>query len=1013
MRRVPQDRPIVMSHETMKTAEGPGPLNRGRKPSGKVARFTFPIVIVAILGVAGGTAAWVRSKEHFQRELGEARKEMEAGLFGLAGKRLNLLAEERPGQPEVAYELGRCLAARGQMDAALKLWAKVPANSEWAGPAAVEFAQGAISLGRLAEAERSLRQAVTRRGPEQSVLRRLLLTLLGQMGRIAEARQLIASLWQDTSGVSGEDSEDRLRLLREHMGLELETFPLEWNLSQLGDGTAGTAAEDLQFLSLARAHLETEAGQFDLAKRELEGCRARRPDDPLAWKASLRWALAAGRADAAGEAMDHLPDNQFTGPEGATLLAWFARQRHDEAAEGQALEELLAMTPADIPSLTRLAEILAHRGESAEARTLTSRKVALDAALDRYTRLYREDRLAEHLPELASLAEQLGRRFEARGFWELVRRRDSVIREAVEALSRLAELESGRQPSAGKTARVLADLRAAARDGSGSEERAVGEALLIPQFEDRSETSGLAEFVQDNGVTPDHQLPEMSSGGVALLDFDGDGWLDVFCVGGGRFPPETGASAQGDRLFRNRGDGTFLDVTEKSRIGAMPRGYGHGVAVGDYDNDGHPDLFVTRWRSYALYRNRGDGTFEDRTAQAGLDGDRDWPTSAAFADLDNDGDLDLYVCHYGVWDSSHPKICKDPSGQIVLACDPRGIESRPDHLFRNDAGRFADVTRQAGIVDRDGRGLGVVAADLDEDGRVDLVVANDTTANFLFLNRGGFRFEEGGHAAGVAASAQGGYQAGMGVACGDLDGDGRIDLAVTNYYGESTSFFHNLGGGLFADHTTASGLAAPSRHRLGFGVACLDANNDGWVDLMTANGYVSDSRPLFPYAMTAQLFLGTGSGKLRDATALAGPPFQQLHVGRGLAIGDLDNDGRVDAVMVSQNEPLVVFHNVSARVPGRSHFITLKLEGTKSNRDGVGAVVTLKSSGNSRIATRFGGGSFQSAGDPRLHFGLGASDRVESIEIRWPSGRVDRHQDVAGDRGYLVRESDNSLQILF
>ncbi len=418
----------------------------------------------------------------------------------------------------------------------------------------------------------------------------------------------------------------------------------------------------------------------------------------------------------------------------------------------------------------------------------------------------------------------------------------------------------------------------------------------------------------------------MASGGVGLLDYDGDGFLDVYCVQGGHFPPAAAAGPQtrpastsaGDRLFRNRGDGTFEDVTSRSGIAAMPRGYGHGVAVGDYDNDGRPDLFVTRWRSYALYRNRGDGTFADVTRTARLDGDRDWPTSAAFADLDNDGDLDLYVCHYGEWDPSNPLICKDPSGANVVTCDPRSIRALPDHVFRNDAGRFVYVTAEAGIVDHDGRGFGVVAADLDDDGRVDLFVANDSTANALYRNKGGFRFEEVGHEAGVAANAGGGYQAGMGVACGDLDGDGRLDLAVTNFYGESTTLFRNLGGGLFADYTAAAGLAAPSRHRLGFGIAFLDANSDGWLDLITANGHISDQRPLFPYAMSPQLFLGGPEGRLEDVTAEAGPPFGHLSVGRGLAVGDLDNDGRTDALMVAQNEPMVDFRNRTRAPPAIS-----------------------------------------------------------------------------------------------
>ncbi len=295
-----------------------------------------------------------------------------------------------------------------------------------------------------------------------------------------------------------------------------------------------------------------------------------------------------------------------------------------------------------------------------------------------------------------------------------------------------------------------------------------------------------------------------------------------------------------------------------------------------------------------------------------------------------------------------------------------------------------------------------MAADVNGDGLVDLFVANDSTANFLFQNQGGFRFNEVGHFAGVAANAEGGYQAGMGVACGDLDGDGLLDLAVTNFYGQSTSFFQNLGHGLFADHTAEIGLLAPSRNVLGFGVAFWDANNDGWLDVMTANGHVSDMRPILPFAMTAQLYLGGASHRLTDVSARAGPAFQQLYVGRGLAIGDLDNDGRLDAVMVSQNGPTVFFHNSKHSVPG--HFVTFGLEGKKSNRDGVGAQIALKAGGRVQKQVRFGGGSYQSASDHRLHFGLGDSRQDVSVEVRWPSGQVDHHQRLATDRFYRLIE---------
>ena len=315
-----------------------------------------------------------------------------------------------------------------------------------------------------------------------------------------------------------------------------------------------------------------------------------------------------------------------------------------------------------------------------------------------------------------------------------------------------------------------------------------------------------------------------------------------------------------------------------------------------------------------------------------------------------------------------------------------------------------DVSREAGLDDRDGRGLGVLAADLDDDGRVELFVANDMTANYLFKNRGGLTIEDVGLGSGVASNAYGGYQAGMGVACGDLDGDGKPDLAVTNFFNESTTFFRNLGQGFFGDHTAAIGLAAPSRYVLGFGIAMLVVDRDGWLDMMTANGHVFDGRPQFPWKMPVQIYRNDGGAnpKLSEVSAEAGPPFRVERMGRGLAAGDLDNDGRIDALIVSQNEPLAYFHNLTEG----GHFLTLKLEGTQSNRDAVGARVTVTAGGRSRIAQRIGGGSYQSAGDPRLHFGLGESTEIEEIEVRWPSGAVDRHAGLVADRAYLIREGE-------
>ena len=408
-------------------------------------------------------------------------------------------------------------------------------------------------------------------------------------------------------------------------------------------------------------------------------------------------------------------------------------------------------------------------------------------------------------------------------------------------------------------------------------------------------------------------------GGVALLDFDGDGWLDIYAVQGGPFPRRRTRPPFGDRLFRNRGDGRFDDATDASGLARLPGGYGYGVAVGDFDNDGRPDLFVTRWRSYALYHNLGDGRFEDVTARAGLGGDRDWPTSAAWADLDNDGDLDLYVCHYLKWDEAQPDALRLSAHRPgTTYCDPRRFPSLPDHVFRNDGGRFVDVTEQAGIVDREGRGLGVVAADLDDDGKIDLFVANDTTANYFFRNRGGFRFTEEGLESGLAASATAATWRGWAwLAATSTATAGSTWPSPTSWTNRPRSI--TIMAGVFQRPAPSAGLAAPTRFVLGFGLAALDANNDGRLDLAQANGHVDDYRPSVPYAMPAQLFLSDGAGS--SSTSRTGrAPWQVPRLGRGLAVGDLDNDGRTDVVIVAQDAPLALLHNRAAfqTTPSRS-----------------------------------------------------------------------------------------------
>ncbi len=961
--------------------------------------YQFVAVLAAVLlAVMGWLAYGAISERTLQTRLAEAIHELESGNVEQARHRLEYLANHYPRRAEVFFHLGESELASGRVDQAKAAWSQVPSGTAFSAQVALAQAQLALQAGQFSTAEQFLKQGLAETGPSAMGVRRLLLVILVQEGRSTEARRLI----EDRLNEPGLSTSDLVALIHDHMALDLDAVPLAENLEFLGRADA-TGSDDVG-LWLARANLALKTGKLEEAERWLDAAVVRNGDDAGVWRARLEWAQAAGRLDRAAQALNHLTTTDLAPDEIAGLGAWLAQREGDSVAEEKALNAASSASPGDLSVLERLAELAFERGDADLGRRLRLRKSELDRKKDRYRWLFKDGKFESNALEMAKLAAGLGREVEARALLELA----ALTGPADPALKDIRERLGQPGPPATESNQPLSTIFASSLGRRAAPATSPGLSSAAIRFEDHTAAAGLASFVQKNGQSPERQLPEMSCGGVGVLDYDGDGFLDVYAIQGGPFPPPAESGLQGDRLFRNRRDGTFEDVTVKSGLSAMAGGYGHGVSVGDFDNDGHPDIFLTRWRSYALYRNRGDGTFEDVTAKAGLSGDRDWPTSSAFADLDNDGDLDLYVCHYGVWDSLHPMICKDPTGRIVVACDPRAIESRPDHLFRNDHGRFVDVTDQAGIVDRDGHGLGVVIADFDGDGLSEIFVANDSTANFYFHNLGGFRFEEVGHSAGVAANAGGGYQAGMGVACGDWDGDGRIDLAVTNFYGESTTLFHNLGGGLFIDHTAAAGLAAPSRYFLGFGAVFFDANNDGRLDLMTANGHVSDLRPQLPYQMPARLYQGRAGGRLTDTSATAGAPFQELHVGRGLAVGDLDNDGRLDALMCSHNERLTYFHNRTE--PAGEHYLILQLEGTKSNRDAVGAVVTITAGARKQVAHRFGGGSFQSAGDHRLHFGLSWADRAELVEVRWPSGRSDRYENVPAGRCHRLKEGDGASE---
>jgi hypothetical protein len=508
-------------------------------------------------------------------------------------------------------------------------------------------------------------------------------------------------------------------------------------------------------------------------------------------------------------------------------------------------------------------------------------------------------------------------------------------------------------------------------------ESAKGPGAIV--FREVPAASGIV-FRFDNGSRGLHDLPEIMGGGVAIFDADGDGQLDVYFCNGGPIDAAPGKPDPPCRLYRNKGGWQFEDITD--RAGAPGPSYAMGAAVGDYDADGRLDLFVTGWRDQRLYRNLGGGRFVDVTRGAGLTSEN-WSTAAAFADLDGDGDQDLFVANYLEFDPKSPPFCAAPDGRRDY-CGPEDFPAQADRLYRNNGdGTFTDVSKSAGIDLREGRSLGVIVAELTGDHRPDIYVANDSSPCWLFANRGNLRFEEIGEESGLARDGRGEVLSGMGVALGDLDGDGLCDLAVTNFHDRSTIAFRAQGRprGAYRDASSWLGLIAATRRVLGFGVALVDFDGDGHVDLLQTNGHVLDRGRLgIPFAMRPMLLRGAGA-PLQDVSSTAGDWFDRPILGRGLAIGDLDGDGRPDVAAAALDAPAALLQNISRG----GHFLNLELL-DRTGRPAFGARVRVTAGGRIQVGELVAGGSYLAVSEPRVCFGLGQATVVGRIEVDWPWG---------------------------
>jgi enediyne biosynthesis protein E4 len=524
------------------------------------------------------------------------------------------------------------------------------------------------------------------------------------------------------------------------------------------------------------------------------------------------------------------------------------------------------------------------------------------------------------------------------------------------------------------------------------------------QFRDVTQQAGI-RFVHNNGGFGKKYLPETMGPGVAFIDYDNDGWPDIFLVNGMDWPGH-GQKHSTPKLYHNNHDGTFTDVTQKAGLDVEL--FGMGVAVGDYDNDGYDDLFVTAYGQNRLFHNNGNGTFTDMTQKAGLQGPKEFSTSAAWIDYDKDGHLDLVVGNYVQWTPETDLYCT-LDGKSKSYCTPESYKGTAVRLWHNRGnGTFEDVTQKAGLGDATSKTLGVTVLDYDNDGWPDLLFSNDTQPNKLYRNNGNGTFTEKAVVAGVAFSEDGVARAGMGVDAADYDHSGYASVLITNFSNQMISLYHNEGKGLFVDEAPRSEIGRASLLTLGFGCFFLDYDLDGWPDVLIANGHIDADiqrvQPSVKYAMPPHLFRNVGKGRFEEVTKSLGPSFASPRVGRGAAYADINNDGRLDLLLSTNGGKVYLFRNEAQGAAAANRSLRIKLMGTKSNRDGIGATAKLTAGGETQTEMLRSGSSYLSASELVLTFGLGSLDKADSIEIRWPSGQVDRLSAVAAGATITVTE---------
>ena len=909
---------------------------------------------------------------------------------------LQLIARDGPSVA-VLLVAGEAATKQGRLTEALGYYAQMPADGGQ--EAAVGFAAAGdilLQMHRASAAETQFRRALAV-DLELLFAHNRLSYLLGIEGRRFESLPHLFALLR-----AGQCSIETLMLLGNHAATveasgELEQFRQtdpEDVMPLIGEARVAIGQTRIaQAKQLLKQVLQKDPGQIE-AQAELGQLLLSAADPELS-----QW-LVAG----ASRAEEH-PDVWLT-------RGLWAKQRGDPRGAARCFWEAIERDPVHQAATYQLAQTLESLGESQTAERLGARAAQLQKLSGVTDLLFHDRDNVDLLRSAAELTESLGCIWEA---WAWHRVLLGVVPQAAnqESVQRLQAMLREGAPlvlDAANPARQIDLSDFALPDWDAELQAAQPSAPELPKyratFVDLAQQAGIdfRYFAGQESYEDGRRMFQFTGGGVAVLDYDADGWPDIYLTQGCRWPAAPGQSEHLDRLFRNLGDGTFEDVTARSNL-AEDR-FSQGVAAGDFNNDGFADLYVANVGANRLYINRGDGTFRDASVEAGLDGEA-WTTSCLLADLNGDGLADIYDVNYVQGDDVYEKRCLQNG--LPRACSPTVFASQPDRFYLNlGDGRFADRTRAAGLNVAGGNGLGVVAADFDGSGRLSLFVANDQDANFYFLNQApqagaAPQFVEQALLAGLAYDAGGKAQASMGVAAGDANGDGRLDLFVTNFYQESNTLYLQDDSGLFSDATAASGLRAASYEMLGFGAQFIDGELDGYPDLVMTNGHIDDfTHQQIPFDMPPQYFRGLGGGKFDQRLAAElGAFFERKSLGRGLARLDWNRDGREDFVVSHLDGPAALLANDSTAA---GHYLAVQLRGVKSARDAIGAIVTLEAGGRSRRQWLAAGDGYQASNERKLVFGLAGLARVEKLQIHWPSGLTQEFADLAADQELIFVE---------